>query len=422
MSNKRSSRHQSQSTSSRLALMSALEKDINSANFFQDDNFEEGDIETKMDHIIEAIKVLDSRFITIHQIVNDVQEGLDPRIDAAHDSLRDSTETVDGLKKENLQLRKELDILRNLLAKCDQEITQLRDKVSSVLTGKSMSSNITISGITEDCADKKQDPCKQKVKNLITDVMGISFKENHLQVVHRIGEYKAGSHRIVVAKCHQRLKSAILSSKDKLKDKKNEEGKKYYINTQIPDEWKEEKRERREIIKKAKDKAKEEGKEVNVTVHKGTVFVNNQPQRKFLLPPKTHDLFPDAAEQEKIDKVKLFHSVEHSKEGSSFTAFAVKCSSMTEICRAYVKVRQTFPDATHIPAAYSIKHYLGHQDDREFGEGHRILKLLTDNNISGVAIFVARYHDGPHIGPLRHELYKKAATEVLVKMKLMSDE
>ena len=85
---------------------------------------------------------------------------------------------------------------------------------------------------------------------------------------------------------------------------------------------------------------------------------------------------------------------------------------MTEIRRAYIKARQIFPDATHIPAVYSIKNGAGFEDDREFGEGHRLLKILSDNAIQGVAIFVVRYHDGPHLGTQRHEYYRHAAQEV----------
>ena len=83
------------------------------------------------------------------------------------------------------------------------------------------------------------------------------------------------------------------------------------------------------------------------------------------------------------------------------------------------KMRQNFPEASHIMAAYSIKNGDGYEDDREFGASSRILNILKDNSVSNVAIFVVRYFDGKHIGPKRHELIKKVTTELLVSMKLL---
>ena len=417
MANQRLTRHRSENSSQR-ALMSSIEKQINSDPLINHEVFDDSELEGKMDCIVEAIKKMDGRFIAVHNIVNNAQDGLDSRLGVALDGVRDTDETVDGLKKENFALRTEVEILKGLLFKYDKELSTLRDKVTD-LTGRSMANNITISGIVGDTKNPKEENCKQKIKTFLTEDMGLAYKDKHIQKAHRLGQFKENGNRSIVVRCHPTLKSSVLQAKENLKGKKNEEGKHYYVNTQLPDQWIEEKRERKQIIQTAKKKAKDEGKEVKVEVRKGTVFLNSQPQRKFLQAPKSQDLFPDTAEQEKMDKLKIYNSSEITLDGSSFTGYAIKCSSTADVRRAYCKVRQLFPDATHIPAAYTIKNGMGYQDDREFGEGHRLLKILTDNAIQGVAVYVTRYHEGSHLGVTRHEKYKQAVMETLIKMKII---
>ena len=71
-------------------------------------------------------------------------------------------------------------------------------------------------------------------------------------------------------------------------------------------------------------------------------------------------------------------------------------------------------------AAYVIKNGAGCQDDREYGASTRIVKIMQDNSIQNLAIFVVRYKEGKHIGPHRHMLIKQVTEELLVAMKLLS--
>ena len=126
----------------------------------------------------------------------------------------------------------------------------------------------------------------------------------------------------------------------------------------------------------------------------------------------------DKQEQDKIDRMKLYAYSPVEEKGSKFTAFAIKLQSLTEVRRAYVKMHQLYPEASHIMAAYLIKNYEGYQDDREFGAAVKILKTLKQHqNIPNIAIYVVRQHDGTHIGPRRHTLIEKVVTEVIAKFK-----
>ena len=122
------------------------------------------------------------------------------------------------------------------------------------------------------------------------------------------------------------------------------------------------------------------------------------------------------AEQEKIDKIKTYHSDPVNERNSTFQAFAAKCSSLTEVKRAYVKMKQTFPEAPHILAAYQIKNGNGYQDDKEHGASVKMLKLLVNNNIQNLVVFMVRHYEGQHIGFRRHEIIKQVVLELLASM------
>ena len=101
-----------------------------------------------------------------------------------------------------------------------------------------------------------------------------------------------------------------------------------------------------------------------------------------------------------MDRIKFQISTSVEERGSKFKAFATKLQSLTEVKRAYIKMRQTFPSASHIMAAYTIKNNDGYQDDREFGAAVKILKTIKQQQgISNMAVFVVREHAGLHIGP-----------------------
>ena len=89
---------------------------------------------------------------------------------------------------------------------------------------------------------------------------------------------------------------------------------------------------------------------------------------------------------------------------------------MTEVKRAYIRMRQLYPAAAHVIAAYSFKNNEGNQDDREFGASIKILcTIKQQQTISNVAVFVVRETDSTHIGPKRHILIEKALLEALTK-------
>ena len=202
-----------------------------------------------------------------------------------------------------------------------------------------------------------------------------------------------------------------------MKGKKNVNGKQFTIRKQLPDEWVEENRQLKLQVNKAKkvNEAKSEHEEKDdIQVKNRTLYINKIPQRKsYLEAPRSVDIFVDRLEQEKMDKIKFHPSATLEDGGSSFTSYAVKLQSMTEVRRSYIRMRQLHPTANHIIAVYKIKNQDGFQDDHEFGAGFRLLSSLIDQDVTNAAIFTVRYSDSTHISPKRHFLMNKTMLEAL---------
>ena len=129
------------------------------------------------------------------------------------------------------------------------------------------------------------------------------------------------------------------------------------------------------------------------------------------------DLFPDRVEQDKLDKIRFSASTEIQERGSTFTAYALKVQPITEVKRAYNRLKQLNPSATHIVAAYNIKNGEGYADDREYGASYRALGVLSTHRYNNVALFTVRYHNGDNLGPRRHQIMQKVQMEALARIK-----
>ena len=409
-------RNKSVNYATRQNLMASLEKDLNSNVLIDHEVFDHADLEGKLDCIVDALAKMDERFFKVHNIINDAQDGLDTRVEASLASSADSQDKIHELEVENSKLRLEVDILKGLLFKQTKEFENVRDKVTTSVA-KSMENNITIQGIEGDAEKKKDNDCMAKVQTFLKNQMELQINKEKIHAAYRVGVFTRGKNRTVVVKCDKSAKSMIMKNKDKLKGLKNSEDLPYYVNKQLPEQYVETNRENREIIRKIKDKAKKDNiDEPIIAIKNFKVHVNKQPIHKQLLPPKPQDLFVDKAEQDKLDKIKFVNSDSKSEKGSSFIGFAAKCSNITEVRRAYVKMKQMFTDADHIVASYVNRNTTGYQDDRVFGAAHKIHKILLNQGSMNIAVFLVRRFGGTLLGPTRHDLYKQVTLEAIAKL------
>ena len=123
-------------------------------------------------------------------------------------------------------------------------------------------------------------------------------------------------------------------------------------------------------------------------------------------------MFPDPAEKEKQDKVKLYSSDVEDKDNSSFQAYVCKSGNTYELQRAYRKVHLLHPSATHVVAAANLKTSgTMYQDDGEHSAGHKLAKFLQANYAPNVAVFAVRFYGHKQMGSTRFEMYEAVAKQ-----------
>ena len=93
-----------------------------------------------------------------------------------------------------------------------------------------------------------------------------------------------------------------------------------------------------------------------------------------MIPPTIQQLLQvDHQEQEKMKEMKMEVSDVVKEKGSTFMGCAKKTKSLTEIRRAYKRVRLLHPEADHIVAAYNTKFHQGGHDDMGHPSAYKVL-------------------------------------------------
>ncbi len=357
---------------------------------------------------------LSNKFDNLNDQINHSVDGIEPRLSTLRDEYDDSAGRIHKLEVANHKLMQEMTIMKGLLQKQDEELKVLRSKVDDQ-AARSMQQNVIFHNIEVE-ADTKD--FKPVVKDFLSDKMDITADLKDIYVAHTLGE------AAVVAKVHYDLKEKIFKKVKKLENLKNKETKKsIFVTGQQPESMQEG---RRAAKAKAREyEAQNEGlpdhEKAKVVVRKDKLYVNNNLIKNPLPAPQPRDLFPDDPdEQRKIDNIKIVETEHQGENGSIFWGIGAKIRTINDARRAYVKVRQRYPNVTHVMAGYGIKEReevkYGNQDDGEYGGSYKILEHLKESELCGLIVFVARKYGGINIGKKRFTHIKKCAELAVEKM------
>ena len=118
-------------------------------------------------------------------------------------------------------------------------------------------------------------------------------------------------------------------------------------------------------------------------------------------------------------RARMGRSETFSIEGSSFIAYSLEVSEMTQINEGYVAIRAAHTGARHVVCAFRIPNQFRAQyndfcDDEEWGCGRILLNALEYSDIEYRCIYVVRYYRGIHIGSKRFTYYLLAARAAIV--------
>ena len=329
------------------------------------------------------------------------KEGVDNTL-GMHDDINDKMDFKNKL-------------LVNMIINQEERIQQLESRATMAYQ-REIKPNMIIHGIIEPKEEKREELMKA-IASFFKDVMLIEG-EIELSDVFRMGQ---GNARPVLIKlAHPSDKATIFTNAPNLQEKLNAKKKMYFIHDDMSDEQAETRRFYRELQKENKENKDQDGKlSLKIKMQRGQIMVNNETVKaKVFTPSKADILRLNEQELEVIRATKLVTGPEHIEQGSEYFSYAVKAKNITEIKKAYTKLRIKHADATHISCSYRLENPIGPFrqqaiDDKDFGIGRTILKVLKGKEAENTAVFIVRYYGNVHLGKRRFEIAEQLSDRVL---------
>ena len=397
-------------------------KTTKTTDFITAEAFEKCDQNQKLSTIIASLNKIHNKLDCVNSDLYKEKEGVWPRLEAVEESVELALDADENI-------RFEMSILKNVVAKQEKQISQLLTKVDE-LTARQMTDNLTISGLLplevetndDDASEqpiKAKENCRESLKSFLKDYLDLEYAEDEVMDVHRIGGLGKDNNRQMVVRCTPKMKQRVLANANKLAKKSNRNGKPMYINPQVPEAFIAQRKENSKRIRsiKVENSGKPFKLRTKYFVKNKVLHVDGYPVEKPIQPPTIEEILPDEQEQDKMEKVKLWYSDPKQEKGNVFIAIAAKVSSIVEVKRAYRRIRQIYSGATHIAVGYDCNRVRGNQDDREFTAGLCIQEVVEQANVNNKAIFVVRNASSNMLGPQRFQIIADIATDVLAKIK-----
>ena len=386
----------------------------------------------KMGNVYSLLSQVYDKLSEVDITLHDELTGICTRLTTCQTQADNNTTSISAIKRDKAEkalltavsnevetLKEENIVLKGLVQRQHNQIRFLNDKVT-YLTKKLMENNIVISGLEGD--NGKKENCLTSVTDFFKNKLKIEVEEEEILVAHRSAvAAKDSQSRSMIVRCTMPLKERILRNVKNLRDAKNPDGGKYFINKQVPDVLAEQNRQIRDTI--TKKKLSENGlpfkDKTKIEVKKGEVFFDSNPAKTtHLLEVQPLEMFPERAEKVKWHKLKFSVSDMKTEAGSEFIAYATKVTHFSEVKCAYRKIKALNPAISHIIAVYNLKNgYDSYQDDGEIGAGHKLAEELKNiKNALNVAVFVCRMYNRVHMGYRMHKMMVEALKQAVLQL------
>ena len=125
---------------------------------FDESVFEDTSTDEKLNKILASINKMHGKLDALNEALTDDEHGIEPRLTATLILARDNDERVLELESENASLKAEVEVLKGLANRYDQDISNMKDKMDFLMS-KTMENNIVIGGILE---GKRRGKCNTK--------------------------------------------------------------------------------------------------------------------------------------------------------------------------------------------------------------------------------------------------------------------
>ena len=246
------------------------------------------------------------------------------------------------------------------------------------------------------------------------------FFMNRLQVRATVEEvFKMGSKEpktLIVYLQSMAEKRLIMQNKSKLKNLRNKENGKVYINEYQSTAQSE----KRKFEKRINEENQMKAKPLDISYSRGNMVIQGETFKPKISVPTPHELINiEPKELEAILKIKVESSDKIIQDKSIFEGFTSAVQSYEDVRQLYIKMKLIRPMARHIVCAYYLAgteetyYTQGFCDDGEPGAGRIILQTMQQNKLENRVFFISRQYGGIRMGAERFECYTQAAKQVL---------
>ena len=266
---------------------------------------------------------------------------------------------------------------------------------------RSMRDNVKFCNIPEKRGN--QENCQDTIKAFMKDEMKITagdMEKIKFERIHRVGRRFQNHNRPMIGKVNPEGKAIIFKHTKNLNRAKN-----YRVQDQLPRELEERKKRLVQNYKEAKQEHKEVKWQADKLVINGKV--------KAIEKDRVKDININTTEVAAGMDVR--HTPPMTHNSSSFQGHSTAIQSQDDIVPALhaIYADSRVARANHNMYAYRIQtgstvieHY---EDDREWGAGRQLLKLLKDHNITNKIVCVSRWNGASNLGRARFDHILKAA-------------
>ena len=324
--------------------------------------------------------------------------------------------TIDVISQTVDDLDMEVEEVNDGNVKLIETTIKIEDKLFTVEKGLAAMMNRTNKGsfILNGVIMKKEESAKSAVKNFLKNQMEI---ENEIELVsaHKMGKAK-------YAPIWFRLQDPdevpiLFKHISNLKDKKNANDRKYKLREFTTELVKEEKIRQQDI--QMENGRLPESHKLDLSYQKGEMYVNEVKYDKEINAPRAKDMLLMTKEQENIlEQIRMHQGPTIKENDSTFEVYMAQVDSFEAIAENYQAVVREHLSASTVMVGYRLfgsQHHLlqDYCDNNEHGGGRAILNVLKDAKIWNVAVFIVRYHNGPHLGKRRFEIIEDLVKQVI---------
>ena len=370
------------------------------------------------------LQLVKSLFTTLQE-VNLKLEGTEGTFDTNSESqtnLPSIATRLDALEDKSVKEGIKFKIMLNIIIAQDEKIQNMQQEIL-LLKKQKAKKNLIIEGLLEQEKETRTELIS-KVKTLFKESM--EMPDSALSVVKVVNAFRQGvkgarERNVVIKLEHAEQKFTVLKYAKNLKGKTNPKKQLIFVKEDLDPEAAE-RRNYLQMLRKENNALDEEDEKklTQLKIYKDNIIANNEPVVKHIHSPQVADMLRMTDEEiQEVRAVKVVAAEEHTEKGSEYYTYVQKVKTSKEVQKGLLKIRLKHGDATHVSVGYRLDGATGPyrqegHDDKEYGAGRTILKVLKQKELVNIAVFVVRYYGGVKLGGRRYKILESLTEASLI--------